>query len=302
MMDKLRALHYFLKVVETSSFTQAATAFAVPVSSMSRRIKDLEQQLGVQLFQRSTRVVSLTEQGSLYHDEVKQVLAALTHADELVGLHTKVPVGTLRITATPGYGEACLIPALIRFRQQYPDITLDIELTDQVTDLTRGQMDIAIRVGAQPEDRVVSRKLSGNKFVLVAAPAYLHTHGQPRNLEQLSAHRSLLYRGPNTVFHWQVQVNGAWRQLDNEPNVISNHGATIVNAAVRGDGIALLPEWGISKQIQAQKLQVITLDDSQVMMGGGPETGIYLVYIRPKYQLKKVKVAVDFLLQELGAG
>jgi DNA-binding transcriptional LysR family regulator len=298
-MDKLRALHYFLKVVETSNFTKAAKAFDVPVSSMSRRIKGLESALGVELFQRSTRVVRLTEQGSLYYDEVKGAIAALNHADELVSLHTKIPSGTLRITATPGYGEVCLMPVLALFRQQYPDITLDIQLTDQVADITRDQIDIAIRVGVEPEDRVVSRKLSDNKFVLVASPTYLNDHGTPLNLAQLSGHRGLYYRGPNTVFYWQVNVNGEWLQLQNKANIISDHGAGIVKAAVEGDGIALLPEWGIKEQLSDKTLQVINLSDAQVAMARGQETGIYLLYIKPKYQIQKIKVAVDFLITHL---
>ena len=298
-MDKLRALHYFLKVVETSNFTKAAKAFDVPVSSMSRRIKDLESVLGVELFQRSTRVVRLTEQGSLYYDEVKDAIAALNHADELVSLHTKTPSGTLRITATPGYGEVCLMPVLARFRQQYPDITLDIQLTDQVADITRDQIDIAIRVGMEPEDRVVSRKLSDNKFVLVASPSYLNTHGTPLNLVQLSGHRGLYYRGPNTVFYWHANVNNEWQQLNNKANIISDHGAGIVKAAVEGDGIALLPEWGIKEQLSDKKLQVINLSDAQVAMTRGQETGIYLLYIKPKHHIQKVKLAVDFLITHL---
>lgn len=298
-MDKLRALNYFLKVVATSNFTQAAKALGVPASSMSRRIKGLESQLGVELFKRSTRVVRLTEQGSLYYDEVKGVIAALSRADELVSLQTKIPSGTLRITATPGYGEECLMPVLSQFRQRYPDITLDIGLTDQVTDLTRDQIDIAIRVGIDPQDHVVSRKLSDNNFVLVASPAYLDTHGTPLNLAQLSHHRGLYYRGPHAVFYWQANVNGKWQQLDNKANIISDHGGGIVKAAVKGDGIALLPEWGIKKQLSKKKLQVIHLSDAKVVMSRGPETGIYLLYIKPKFQVQKVKVAVDFLIKRL---
>jgi DNA-binding transcriptional LysR family regulator len=298
-MDKLRALHYFLKVVETSNFTQAAKAFGVPVSSMSRRIKDLETMLGVELFQRSTRVVRLTEQGLLYYDEVKGAVATLNHADELVSLHTKIPSGTLRITATPGYGEACLTPVLAKFRQQYPDITLDIHLTDQVTDLTRDQIDIAIREGGEPEGRVVSRKLSGNKFLLVASPKYLDTHGVPQNLAQLSSHRVLYYRGPNAVLFWQVNINGEWLQLQNKANMISNHGAGILKAVVGSEGIALLPEWGLKEELSTKQLQVINLSDAQVMINTEQDAGIYLLYVRPKYQLQKVKVAVDFLIKEL---
>jgi DNA-binding transcriptional LysR family regulator len=298
-MDKLRALNYFLKVVETSNFTTAAAAFGVPTSSMSRRIKDLESDLGVELFKRSTRVVRLTEQGALYYDAVKDAVATLGHADELVSLQTKSPTGTLRITATTGYGEVCLMPALLRFRQAYPDITLDIQLTDQITDLIRDQMDIAIRVGTQPEDRVVSRKLSDNKFNLAASPAYLATHGTPTNIEQLKGHRSLLYRGPQTVYYWQAQVNGEWLQLDNKANMISNSGTAMVKAAVDGEGIALLPEWGIKDELRSKQLSIIHLDDTEVAMGRGPETCIFLLYIRPKYHIQKVKLAVDFLSIEL---
>ena len=176
-MDKIRALKYFLKVAETSSFSNAAKHFSVP-SSVSRRIRDLEVELQVELFHRSTRVVKLSALGEVYYDQVKDIIQSLENADELVSQRSNSPTGLLRISVMPGYGRMCLYPILDKFRQQYPNIILDIDLTNQLADITQNEVDIAIRGTSALPDRAVAKKLCQNEFVIVAAPEYLK-HGTP---------------------------------------------------------------------------------------------------------------------------
>jgi len=142
-MDKLRALQYLLKVADTLSFSRAAKAFGVPASSISRRITDLEAELGVELLHRTTRMVRLTEIGALYMEQVRAGLAQLNDADELVGQRSSMPSGTLRISSMPSYGQLLLMPALQDFCDRYPDIVLDVHLSDALVDLGRDQIDIA---------------------------------------------------------------------------------------------------------------------------------------------------------------
>jgi len=165
-MDKLRALQYLLKVADTLSFSKAARSFGVPASSISRRITDLEADLGVELLHRTTRTVRLTEIGALYVEQVRAGIAQLDDAQELVGQRGSTPSGTLRISAMPGYGALLLMPALQDFGERYPDIVLDVHLSDALVELGRDQIDIAIRGGRQPQDRVVARKLDPNRFIL----------------------------------------------------------------------------------------------------------------------------------------
>lgn len=299
-MDKLRALQYLLKVADTLSFSRAARAFGVPASSISRRITDLEAALGVELLHRTTRTVRLTEVGSLYVEQVRAGMAQLDDADELLGQRSSTPSGTLRISAMPGYGQRLLMPALQDFGERYPDIVLDVHLSDALVELGRDQIDIAIRGGRQPQDRIVARRLDPNRFVLAASPQYLERAGTPRTLEDLLSHRALMYRGPNAVIKWQGLDDDGWREVPLAPAFISNDGASLIAMACRHQGIVLLSEWGLTDYFKRGELVPVTLDQP-VSVGRGGEAGIYLLYLQTRYRIPKVRVAVEFLVERLGS-
>ena len=300
-MDKLRAMHYLLKVADTLSFTRAAKAFGVPPSSISRRIAELEGVLGVELLHRTTRTVRLTEIGAQYVEQVRSGLAHIETAEELTGLRGTLPSGTLRISAMPAYGQLLLMPALMAFSERYPEILLDVHLSDSVVDLGRDQVDIAIRGGRRPEGRVVARKLDPNQFILAASPPYLARKGTPRTLEDLQDHHALLYRGPNAIIPWQgLDVDG-WRELALSLAFVSNDGASLVAMARQHRGLVLLSEWGLRPYLQSGELVQVAMEQPVSVSRGG-ETGIYLMYLRTRYQTPKVRVAVDFLMERLGPG
>jgi DNA-binding transcriptional LysR family regulator len=298
-MDKLRALQYLLKVADTLSFSRAARAFGVPASSISRRISDLEAELGVELLHRTTRTVRLTEIGALYLEQVRAGMAQLNDAEELVGQRSRTPSGTLRISAMPSYGQLLLMPALQDFSERYPDIVLDVHLSDTLVDLGRDQVDIAIRGGRQPQDRVVARKLDPNRFILAASPQYLARRGTPRTLDELEDHRGLMYRGPNTVIKWQGLDDDGWRELAIVPAFISNDGASLIAMACHHRGVVLLSEWGLKDCLRRGELVEITID-RPVSVGRGGEAGIYMLYLQTRYRIPKVRVAVEFLMARLG--
>lgn len=299
-MDKLRAMQYLLKVADTLSFSRAARAFGVPASSISRRIADLEAELGVELLHRTTRTVRVTEVGVQYVEQVRAGLAQLDDAQELVGQRSSTPSGTLRISAMPSYGQLLLLPALVTFGERYPDVLLDVHLSDSVVELGRDQVDIAIRGGRQPEGRVVARKLDRNHFVLAASPQYLARHGTPRTLDDLQDHRALLYRGPNALLKWHGLDEDGWRELAVPPAFISNDGASLIGLACQHRGLVLLPEWGLRPHLERGELTHVAMDQP-VSIGRGGEAGIYLMYLRTRYQIPKVRVAVDFLVEQLGS-
>ena len=298
-MDKLRALKYFLEVAETGSFSGAAKVLGVPASSVSRRIQDLEVQLGALLIQRSTRVVKLTELGALYIEQVSPAVHALDYADNLIEQHSDIPSGVLKISAIPGYGKFCLEPALAKLRKRYPDIIVDVEMTDHVSNLAHNQIDIAIRATASLPDRAVARRLSNNQFVLVASPTYLAKKGQPKTVSDILQHQTLLYRAPSGIINWQANMQDGWKELHTQAAFISNQGDTLIDEAILGEGLALLPEWGIREPLADGRLKQVTLEDGQLSISRNDNGGIYLLYHRPKYSLKKVRASVDFLVAEL---
>ncbi len=298
-MDKLRAQSYFLKVAETRSFTAAAKKLGVPTSSVSRRIQDLEKELGTTLIHRSTRVVTLTELGEIYLSQIQPAIAALNTADEIVGNQSQEPSGLLRVTALPGYGRFCVLPVLDKFKQRYPNIVLDIELTDRISNLADNVTDIAIRATANLPERAVAHKLSDNNFVLVASPRYLMANGVPSNCRELEEHKTLHYRGPNGVLMWQANNLGAWSEVDTQATYICNQGDALVDQASKGLGIALVPRWGIRRELSNGELLEISLVDTSISITRNPEAGIYLLYHKPKYSIKKIQLASDFLLSGL---
>jgi len=300
-MDKLRAMQYLLKVADTLSFSRAAKAFGVPASSISRRITDLEAELGVELLHRTTRTVRLTEVGALYAEQVRSGVAQLNDAEELVGQRSSTPSGTLRISTMPSYGQLLLMPALQDFCERYPDIVLDLHLGDALVNLGRDQIDIAIRGGRQPQDRVVARKLDPNRFILAASPQYLARMGTPRTLDDLQGHRALLYRGPNTVIKWQGLDADGWREISVTPAFISNDGASLLAMACQHHGLVLLAEWGLQDYLRRGELVQVTLEQP-LSVGRGGEAGIYLLYLQTRYRIPKVRVAVEFLVERLGSG
>ena len=298
-MDQLRAITYFIKVAELGSFAEASKVLGVPASSVSRRLQDLEAELGVTLLSRTTRVVRLTELGQLYLDRVRPTLEDLRYANELVKNHLASPTGILRISAITGYGEYRLVPALRRLRERYPELVVDLDLTDQLTDLTSNEIDIAIRSTANPPDRAIARRLNSNNYVLVAAPDYLAKNGCPDSLDDLQDHRTLLYRGPDRIVYWQAKTANGWIEIKTNPTFICNIAKELVAEAEAGRGLAVVPGWGIREQVADGRLQPIVLGDGKLALSRNEEAGTFLLYQQPKYRLTKIKVAVDFLIDEL---
>ena len=298
-MDKIRALRYFVKVAETSSFTTAANLLSVPASSISRRIRDLESELQVELFHRSTRIVKLSELGEIYYEQVKNILADLDNADDFISQTSQVPSGLLRISVMPGFATIALQPVLDKINKLFPEIVLDIELTNRVSDITQNEVDIAIRGTSVLPERAVAKKLCDNNFILVAAPHYLEQNGTPTSIEELLIHRTLLYRGPNGILHWQMLQNDTWKELKTTPTFISNAGLSLVSTATNGHGIALLPKWGVSKELANNNLIEITIPETHISVSRSITSSIYLLYLRPRYRILKIRAVVDLLIAEL---
>jgi len=226
-------------------------------------------------------------------------MSQLEDVDELAGRSNAMSGGTLRISAMPGYGALLLMPALQDFSERYLDIVLDVHLSDALVDLGRDQVDIAIRGGRQPQDRVVARKLDPNRFMLAASPQYLARMGTPRTLADLQAHRALMYRGPHAVIKWQGLDEDGWHELPVSPAFISNDGLALITMACRHRGLVLLSEWGLKDALDRGDLVPVELD-RPVSVGRGGEAGIYLLYLQTRYQIPKVRVAVEFLVERLG--
>ena len=298
-MDQLRALRYFSKLAQTLSFSETADYFRVPSSSVSRRIKDLEENLGIELFLRTTRSVSLTDLGVLYLAEIKTALQTIEIADEMCKAQSIAPSGTVRITAMPAYAELYVLPAIDKMRKLYSDLEFDLNITDQTLSLSSNDADIAIRATSDLPEQVVARRLSKHNFILVASPDFINQNGKPQTSDDLNLFPIFMYRTPRGVLNWQAQKNQTWKDIDLIPKYVSNHGQSLLESVVAGQGIALLPSWGVAKEISTGQLQEIILKDGSLSTSGDLKMSMYLLYHPPKFQLKKIKLTVDFLYREL---
>ena len=298
-MDQLRALRYFSKLAQTLSFSETADYFRVPSSSVSRRIKDLEENLGIELFLRTTRSVSLTDLGVLYLAEIKTALQTIEIADEMCKAQSIAPSGTVRITAMPAYAELYVLPAIDKMRKLYPDLEFDLNITDQTLSLSSNDADIAIRATSDLPEQVVARQLSKHNFILVASPDFINQNGKPQTSDDLNLFPIFMYRTPRGVLNWQAQKNQTWKDIELTPKYVSNHGQSLLESVVSGQGIALLPSWGVAKEISTGQLQEIELKDGRLSTSGDLKMNMYLLYHPPKFQLKKIRLTVDFLYREL---
>ena len=294
-MDQLRALRYFTAVVETGSFTQAAKRFSVPASSLSRRVADLEKSLGATLLKRSTRTVQVTEIGLSYFEQVREILLQLEQSDESVRSYQARPMGRLRISSTVGFGERILLPLLEEFSQLYPDVLLDVSLSDELSTLGRDEVDIAIRGGYAPNERVLAIKLMSNQFIPAASPDYLARMGTPVHPRELVDHRGLYFRTPTGPTPWICELNGQWQEVSAPAVAVSNSGKWLAEKAVQGQGILMSPRWSLAPYLARGELQELCFDPP-LQVTQNTDLAIYLLYQKQRYLVPKVKVAVDFIV------
>jgi len=297
-MDQLRALKYFVKVVETGSFTKAAALFSVPPSSLSRRIADLEKNLGATLLKRSTRVVTLTEIGQQYYQQVSEIIRSLELSDESVRTYQTTPMGVLNISSTVGFGEQVLLPLLDEFSRLYPQITLNVNLSDELSTLARDEVDLAIRGGYAPDERVIAIKLIDNHFVPVAAPNYIKKAKDFSDALSLKQHRGLYFKTPVGPTPWLCEIKGQWHDVSAPPALITNNRLWLLQKAMSGEGILMMPRWALDPYLASGELVELTINPP-LTVTRNPNLGMFLLYQKQRYQVPKVKAAVDFLVSKI---
>ncbi|WP_413190555.1 LysR family transcriptional regulator [Psychrobacter sp. AT9] len=297
-MDQLRAIRYFSKVVEMGSFTKAASAFNVPPSSLSRRVSDLEKSLGATLLKRSTRIVKLTEVGQVYYNDVQQILNQLEQSKETVRSYQTTPMGRLRISSMVGFGEKILLPLLDEFSLLYPEIVLDVSLSDELSTLGRDDVDIAIRGGYAPNERVLAIRLMDNGFIPVASPSYLEKCGIPSHVMELKDHKGLYFKAPTGPTPWLCHVNDQWHDVSGPAVAISNNGPWLAKKACDGDGVLMSTRWALASYLESGQLIELNFEHTLTITQHA-DMAVYLLYQKQRYLVPKVKAAVDFLVEKI---
>ena len=297
-MDQLKAIRYFIKVVETGSFTKAAKAFDVPPSSLSRRVADLEKSLGATLLKRSTRIVKLTEVGQIYYNDVQQILNQLEQSHETVRSYQTTPMGRLCISSMVSFGDKILLPLLDEFSALYPEIILDVSLSDELSTLGRDDVDIAIRGGYAPNERVLAIKLMDNGFIPVASPCYLQKYGVPTNVMELKDYSGLYFKTPAGPTPWLCKVDEQWHDVSGPAVAISNNGSWLAKKACNGEGILMSTRWALDSYLESGQLQELKFEH-ELAISQNATMAVYLLYQKQRYLVPKVKAAVDFLVKRI---
>ncbi len=292
-MDKFLEMKTFAAVVDGGSFVRAADALGMSKPAVSRYVADLEQRLGVQLLQRTTRKLSLTEEGRGFYGRCKTVLADVEFAETEVTATSVVVNGLIKINVPVSFGLLHLAPLWPDFMAQYPDVRLDITLADRVVDLVDEGFDMAVRIARLPSSSLISRKLASTRLVLCASPGYVRQHGNPKHPAELSGHAVLSYSLLATGDQWEFVGPEGSVSVTVQPSMWTNSGDTCRAAAVRDQGVILQPSFIVGDDLRSGALVELMPQYRSI------EIGIFAIYPTRQYVPPKVRAMVDFLTQAL---
>ena len=293
-MDRFEAMHVFCKVVELGSFAGAADRLDMSTSAVSRQVAQLEQVLNARLLNRTTRRISLTENGSAYYERCLQLLADLEETEEMVGNNTASPRGTLRLTAPISFGASHLAPAIGEFAQIYPDMRFDVQLSDRAVDLIEEGLDLAIRIGSLGGQNLVARRIGRVKGLVCASAEYLRKHGTPQHPNDLEAHNCLQYAYASTNNLWIFQRTGEDPiKVKVQGSISANNGTVLGELAAHHQGVTQAPDFILGPLVESGRLVSILAD-------WNPENlAISAVYPSRKHLSAKVRRFVEFMAEWL---
>jgi DNA-binding transcriptional LysR family regulator len=292
-MDKFLEMKTFAAVVEHGSFVQAADALDMSKPTVSRYVSDLEQRLGVRLLQRTTRKLSLTEEGTAFYGRCKAVLADVAIAEEEITSKAVVVSGVIKVNVPVSFGLLELAPKWPDFLSKYPHVELDITLADRFVDLVEEGYDLAVRIASLPSSSLISRKLASTRMVLCASPGYLKKHGKPKHPFELTQHAVLSYSLLATGDVWEFQGQDETVKVSVKPIMRTNSGDTCIAAARKHKGIICQPSFMVSADLENGALVELMPQYRSL------EFGIYAIYPSRQHLSPKVRVMIDFLVNAM---
>lgn len=294
----ISALQTFIEVMRKGSFAAVAKERNIDPSSVSRSISGLEKELGVRLFQRTTRQLSATEAGITYFHRIEPLVEEMQHAVDLVKEVSGQPKGTLRVTASVSFGLKCITPLLAEFQTLYPDLSLDLLLTDSRVDLLSERIDLAIRLGALEDSTLIVQKLISTHYLVCASPDYLKRSGQLNQPEDIVQHNCLLFPLSGFREQWLFRHNqGKITEIPVNGSTMISNAIGLQQCAIAGMGLALLPKWLINEDLEAGTL--INVFPNYDVTATDFQTSAWLVYPSRNYVPLKVRVFIDFLKNHL---
>jgi DNA-binding transcriptional LysR family regulator len=288
-MMQWEGISEFVYVAENESFTLASKKMAISTAQVSRQISALEKRLNIKLFYRTTRKVSLTEEGRIFYQHCRSVLDGLDAAERAITNLQSKPQGKIKLTAPVTYGEKQILPLVNDFLKQYSDVEVSAYLSNQRVDLVEDGYDLAIRLGNLSDSSMMAKKLGERSNFVCASPLYLQKHGIPHSISELNKHSCLL--GTNNYWHFResdkeksIRITGRLRY---------NSGYSLTDAALKGLGIVQLPDYYVKQHLQSGEL-VTLLDNYRA-----PDEGIWAIYPQNRHLSPKIRLLVDYLVEHL---
>jgi DNA-binding transcriptional LysR family regulator len=288
-MDRLHAMHLFVRVAELGSFSAVAQQLAVDRSVVTRQIAALESHLGIKLMARSTRRLTLTSSGTAYLEQCRVILNLVEVAETGIAEERQTPRGAIRISVPLSFGLQKLTPLLLAFADRYPDVRLEMDYTDRRVHLIEEGFDLSIRITSRLESSDVVRKIGSSRMLLIASPDYLARYGNPQHPSELTQHACLGYASAGNQQSWQFEVDGAPLTMPVRARLSANNGEMLTEAAAKGLGITCQPDFIADAHLAAGRVRQILAAYPM------PELGIYVMLPGNRQIPHRVRVMMDFL-------
>lgn len=291
-MDNLNGIVAFVRTAEALSFVEAGRKLGISASAVGKSIAKLEASLGVRLFHRTTRRVSLTQEGQHFHERCHRILEELRDAEAMLSKAAQTPRGRLRVSL-PVIGYRFLLPVLPAFSARYPDVELDLDFNDRLVDVVEGGFDAVIRSGSLTDSSLMSRRLGPFRFVLCASPDYVARMGPPRTVAELAGHDCVRYRFPTTgrLQPWTFGDNDEPPRL--RTSITCNNMEALRGAVIAGFGIGFVPDFLVRDALACGSL-VTVLDDLAI-----PPGQFSVLWPSSRQLSPKLRVFVDFMCEQL---
>lgn len=293
-MDRLAAMHTFVRVAELNSFSAVAQQQGVARSVVTRQVAALEEHLGVKLMARSTRRLTLTSAGAAYLEKCRVILNLVEAAETGVAEQRQQARGHIRISLPLSYGLARMVPLLLDFARACPEVTLAMDYTDRRVNLIEEGIDLAIRITGKLSQTAVARRMGAIRMVTVASPDYLARFGRPRHPSELAQHECLGYTGGGAQPSWTYQIGDAWVPFNVSARISASNGEALTEAAAQGFGLTIQPDFIVEPYLADGRV-VPVLEEFPM-----PELGIYAMLPGNRQVPHRVRVLVDHLAATIG--
>jgi DNA-binding transcriptional LysR family regulator len=289
-VDRFLALRSFAEVVDAGSFVAAADQLGLSKAAISRHVAELESHLGVRLLHRTTRKLSLTEEGEVFHARARQLLSDMAEAEAEITSRSREAVGQLRVNVPVSFGIHHLAQVWGEFRRKHPKVSLDITLSDRVADLAEEGFDAAVRIARLPSSSLVSRQLATTRMVLCASPQYLRRAGRPKHPADLAQHSVIAYSYWSERDEWEFGGPQGPVTVRTQPCIRTNNGDVCRAAALQHQGLILQPTFIVGADLQQGTLVEVLPDYRSITLG------IHAMYQSRKHLSPKVRLLIDFLV------